>query len=452
MREKILVVEDEVAAARVITLNLEREGFDVRSVSTAAEALRAIPGFHPDVVLTDYRMPGMNGLELMVESRREWSRIPVILMTGQGDERLAVRCMNEGAFTYLTKPLDYDELALMCRRAAEMHQLRCQLDRADRLELGHGLVGDAPSIRQLRRLITEVASTDVTILVRGETGTGKEVVARAIHAASERSKGPFVAINCSAIPESLLEAELFGHERGAFTGADRKRAGRFQAAAGGTLMLDEIGDLPAALQPKLLRVLEERAVTPLGTDQSQPVDFRLVTATHQPLEELVERGDFRQDLFYRLNVVPLMIPPLRERREDIPRLASRFAGRIATKHGKSIRHMTPELLEWLKSQPWEGNVRELENVIERLVIFCSNGVLHLPEEGIESAILPPYREEKERVLDQFERHYLSTALKLSKGRLSEVTDRTGLSTRQLYNLMKKHGLAKEDFFISLPEG
>ncbi len=448
MSAKILIVEDETAAARVIGLNLEREGFTIRSVVTAAEGLRLIPGFHPDVILTDYQMPGMNGLELMNESRREWPLIPVILMTGQGDERLAVQCMNEGAFTYLAKPLDYNELALMCHRAAEMHQLRCRLDLADNLELGHGLVGEAPAIRQLRKLITEVASTDVTILVRGETGTGKEVVARAIHAASERSKGPFVAINCSAIPETLLEAELFGHERGAFTGAERKRAGRFQAASGGTLMLDEIGDFPITLQPKLLRVLEERMVTPLGADRPLPVDFRLVTATHQPLEELVEQGGFRQDLFYRLNVVPLVIPPLRERREDIPRLASRFAGRIATKHGKSICLLTPELLEWLKSQPWEGNVRELENVIERLVIFCADGVLHLPEEGIESAILPPYGEEKDRVVGQFERQYLSTALKLSKGRLSEVTDRTGLSTRQLYNLMKKHGLEKENFFLA----
>jgi DNA-binding NtrC family response regulator len=447
MQAKVLIVEDETAAARVIGLNLEREGFTVRSVGSAAEALRMVTGFHPDVVVTDYSMPGMTGLEMMAECRREWPRIPVILMTGQGDERLAVRCMNEGAFTYLVKPLDYDELALMCRRAAEMHQLRCRLDRADTLELGHGLLGDAQAIRQLRTLITEVAATDVTILVRGETGTGKEVVARAIHAASERKLGPFVAINCSAIPENLLEAELFGHERGAFTGADRRRAGRFQAASGGTLLLDEIGDLPAALQPKLLRVLEERAVTPLGADRSVPVDFRLVTATHQPLEELVEQGRFRQDLFYRLNVVPLVIPPLRERRDDIPCLASSFAGRIATKHGKSILRLTPELIEWLKSQEWEGNVRELENVIERLVIFCTDGVLHLPEEGIESAILPPYREEKDRVVGQFERHYLVTALKLSKGRLSEVTKRTGLSTRQLYNLMKKHDLAKEDFFL-----
>ncbi len=446
MMRKVLVVEDEAAAARVIALNLEREGFLVHTAPNAAEAFRMLPEVHPDVVLTDFRMPGMTGLEFLVECRKEWSRIPVILMTGQGDERLAVRCMNEGAFTYLAKPLDYDELALVCSRAAEMHRLRCRLLNVEGLDLGHGLLGETPAIRQLRQLITEVAPTDVTVLVRGETGTGKEVVARAIHAASGRSGGPFVAINCSAIPENLLEAELFGHDKGAFTGADRKRTGRFQSAGGGTVMLDEIGDLPSALQPKLLRVLEERTVTPLGSDRALPVDFRLIAATHQPLEDLVEQGRFRQDLFYRLNVVPLVIPPLRERKDDIPLLASRFAGRIASRHGKSIRHMTPELLEWLKNQEWEGNVRELENVIERLVIFCTDGVLKLPESGIERAILPPYHEEKERVLSEFEHTYLTTALKLARGRLSDVTARTGLSTRQLYNLMKKHGLAKEDFF------
>ncbi|MCD4750521.1 MAG: sigma-54 dependent transcriptional regulator [Thermoanaerobaculales bacterium] len=448
MTFRALVVEDDQAASRVIALNLVREGFEVRSVENAAEALRFLPEAHPDVVLTDYLMPDMNGLELLSKIRREWPQLPVIMMTGQGDERLAVQAMKEGAFTYLSKPLDYDELALMCRRAAEMHSLRCQLERADVLELGHGLVGEAPAIRQLRRLIADVAPTPVTVLIRGETGTGKEVVARAIHAASGRASETFVAINCSAIPESLLEAELFGHERGAFTGANRRRVGRFLTAAGGTLFLDEVGDLPASLQPKLLRVLEERAVTPLGSDKPIPVDVRLVTATHQPLEQLVENGRFRQDLFYRLNVVPLHIPPLRERREDIARLASRFAGRIATRHGKSIRDLAPELVEWLKIQEWEGNVRELENIIERLVIFSTDGVLRLPDDGIESAILPPYRQEKERILDSFEMEYLKTALRLARGRLADASERTGLSARQLYNLMKKHGLDKEEFFLS----
>jgi len=448
MMPLVLLVEDDVAALRVITLNLEREGFEVRAFENPADALRDLVEAQPDVVVTDYRMPGMNGLEVLAEVRREWPRIPVILMTGQGDERLAVQCMREGAFTYLAKPLDYDELALMCRRAAEMHSLRCRLEAGSALELGNGLLGEAPAIRQLRRLIGEVAPTDVTVLVRGETGSGKEVVARAIHAASRRASGPFVAVNCSAIPETLLEAELFGHERGAFTGAERKRAGRFQTASGGTLFLDEIGDMPIALQPKLLRVLEERAVTPLGSDRPQPVDVRLVAATHQALERMVDAGAFRQDLYYRLNVVPLNIPPLRERREDIPRLASSFAGRLATRHGKSIRDLAPELVEWLKAQEWAGNVRELENILERLVIFCTDGVLRLPEEGIESAILPPYNQEKRRVLDEFESAYLVTALRLSRGRLKEACQRTGLSARQLYNLLRKHGLRREDFFAT----
>ena len=333
----------------------------------------------------------------------------------------------------------------MCRRAAEVYRLRRRLDDDGDLQLGQGLIGESPAIRRLRRLIAEVASTDVTVLVRGETGTGKEVVARALHASSTRAHRPFVPVNCSAIPDTLLEAELFGHERGAFTGADRRRPGRFQTADGGTLFLDEIGDLPAAVQPKLLRVLEEHAVTPLGSDRPIEVDVRLVAATHQPLEDLVEEGRFRQDLFYRLNVVPLLIPPLRDRIEDIPRLASSFAGRIASKHGKEIRDLDPALVEWLKAQPWEGNVRELENLMERLVIFCTDGVLRLPPDGIEAAILPPYRQEKQRVLDDFERSYLTTALRLARGRLTDVAERTGLSSRQLYNLMKKHALQREDF-------
>jgi len=442
----VLIVDDDEAAARMIALNLRREGFRAEIEHSASDAVRRVEELHPDVLLTDYLMPGTNGLELMAAMRSLRPHTPAIVMTAHGDERLAVESMRAGAFTYLSKPLDYDELVLVCRRAAEMHRLRCRLDEAGRLQLGHGLVGDSPAITRLRRLIAEVAPTDVTVLVRGETGTGKEVVARAIHAASARSRGLFVAVNCSAIPETLLEAELFGHERGAFTGAERRRAGRFQTASGGTLFLDEIGDLPVSLQPKLLRVLEERAVTPLGSDRSVEVDVRLVAATNQPLEELVERGDFRQDLFYRLNVVPLIIPPLRERADDIPQLASRFAGRLATRYGKTVNDLDPALVNWLKVQEWEGNVRELENVMERLVIFAPDGVLRIPDEGMDSAILPPYKGEKERVLDDFERSYLETALRMCRGRLTEVCQRTGLSSRQLYNLMRKHGLSKEDFF------
>jgi len=444
----VLVVDDDEAAAHVIALNLRREGFRAEIEHSAANAMCRVEELHPDVLLTDYLMPGADGLKLMAAMRKVRPHTPAIVMTAHGDERLAVESMRAGAFTYLSKPLDYDELVHVCRRAAEMHRLRCRFEDAGRLQLGHGLVGDSPAIKRLRHLISEVAPTDVTVLIRGETGTGKEVVARAIHGASTRSNGSFVAVNCSAIPETLLEAELFGHERGAFTGAERRRAGRFQTAAEGTLFLDEIGDLPVSLQPKLLRVLEERAVTPLGSDRSLPVDVRLVAATNQPLEKLVERGDFRQDLFYRLNVVPLSIPPLRERADDIPKLASRFAGRLATRYGKAVNDLDPALVDWLKAQEWEGNVRELENVMERLVIFALDGVLRIPDDGMEAAILPPYKREKERVLEEFERSYLQTALRLSRGRLREACHRTGLSPRQLYNLMRKHGLSKEDFFTS----
>jgi DNA-binding NtrC family response regulator len=443
-RPRVLVVEDEAAAAKVIALNLTREGFEVQIVHDAAEALAT--DVDPDVILTDYRMPGTSGLELVHELARTGSRTPVIMMTAHGDERLAVEAMRSGTFCYLAKPLDYDELSLVCQRAAEVSRLRRELEGARAVELGERLLGTSPSVRRLRRLIAEVAPTEVTVLVRGETGTGKELVARAIHRASPRATKPFLAVNCSAFPETLLEAELFGHERGAFTGADRKREGRFRTAAGGTLFLDEIGDLPATLQPKLLRVLEEGAITPLGSDRAVELDVRLVAATNRPLEEMVEAKSFRQDLFYRLNVVPLVLPPLRERLEDIEELTSAFVARFADRHGKPIEAIDPALMEWLRAHEWPGNVRELENLVERLVIFAEDGVLRLPADGVEAAILPRYHEEKQRVVDEFECGYLRVALELSRGRLSEVCERTGLSNRQLYNLMRKHGLAKEDFF------
>ncbi len=448
-RPSILIVEDEIAAARVIALNLEREGFDVHVVHDAAEALTN-PGAS-DVILTDYRMPGMSGLELVHELAKAGARTPVIMMTAHGDERLAVEAMRSGTFCYLAKPLDYDELNLVCQRAAEVSRLRRELETARTVELGERLLGTSPSIRRLRHLISEVAPTDVTVLVRGETGTGKELVARAIHRASLRSSAPFVAVNCSAFPETLLEAELFGHERGAFTGAERKREGRFRSASGGTLFLDEIGDLPATLQPKLLRVLEDGTITPLGSDRAVELDVRLVAATNRPLEEMVEAQRFRQDLFYRLNVVPLELPPLRDRLDDIEVLTSAFVARFANRHNKLIEEIDPALMEWLRSHDWPGNVRELENLAERLVIFAEDGVLRLPLNGVEAVMLPRFHVEKQRVVDEFERGYLRMALEISRGRLTEVCDRTGLSNRQLYNLMRKHGLEKEDFFGSSGE-
>ena len=438
---RILLVEDEPAAARVATIALQRETFEVIAVGDAPSALARLHELEPDVVVCDYLLPGLSGLELLRHLQRRAPDLPVVFITGHGDERLAVEAMKLGAFTYLPKPLDYDELAQVLRRAVETSRLRQEFRGSQVAACTDGMVGESDVMRELKGLIADVAPTDVTVLVLGETGTGKELVARAIHAGSPRAKRRLVAVNCAAIPETLLEAELFGWVKGAFTGAEGRREGKFAVADRGTLFLDEIGDLPPGLQAKLLRVLEERAVTPLGCDESRSVDVRLVAATHRDLKAEVDAGRFRADLFYRLNVVPLPIPPLRERRGDIPLLVRHLLRALAARHGKAIRSVDPALLAWLTEQAWPGNVRELENVLERMVVLCRDGLLRAP--APEGEPLPPFRYEKQRLIDEFEREYLVSALARGSHRLSDIAEQTGISPRQLYNLLHKHGLVDE---------
>jgi DNA-binding NtrC family response regulator len=435
---RILLVEDEPAAVRVATIALQRESFGVTAVGDAPSALARLHELRPDVVVCDYLLPGLSGLELLRHLQRRAPDLPVVFITGHGDERLAVEAMKLGAFTYLPKPLDYDELAQILRRAVETSRLRREFRGSQVAACADGMVGESEAIQELKGLITDVAPTDVTVLVLGETGTGKELVARAIHAGSPRAKRRLVAVNCAAIPETLLEAELFGWVKGAFTGAEGRREGKFAVADRGTLFLDEIGDLPLSLQAKLLRVLEERAITPLGSDESRAVDVRLVAATHRDLKAEVDAGRFRADLFYRLNVVPLRIPPLRERRGDIPLLVRHLLRALATRHGKVVRSVDPTFLAWLTDQPWPGNVRELENALERTLVRCRDGVLRAPAPT--GALLPPFRHEKQRLIDEFEREYLTCALARCSHRLSDIAERTGISPRQLYNLLHKHGL------------
>ncbi len=442
---KVLLVEDEPAAVKVTAKALERSGFTVRGVSDGAAALACLQDFRPDVVLVDHLLPGgLSGMELLRYLQRRSPDLPVILVTGHGDERLAVQAMKLGAFTYLPKPLDFEELVLVLRRAVELHDLRRQARQGRLAGVSAELVGDSPAMERIRELIADVAPTSATVLLQGETGCGKELVARAIHAASPRAKGPFVAVNCAAIPETLLESELFGFVRGAFTGAEARRDGKFVAADGGTLFLDEIGDLPLGLQPKLLRAIEERTVTPLGADVSRPIDVRLVAASHRDLRAEMEAGRFRADLFFRLHVVPIVIPPLRERRQDIVALVYHLLPRLAARHGRSIRDLPAEVMEWLQAQPWPGNVRELENTLERLVVLSREGVVRLPNEGVVGSSLAPFYAEKRRLLEAFERDYLSRALAVGGGHLGAVSRLTGISPRQLYNLLRKHGLGGDE--------
>ena len=394
--------------------------------------------------MADHLLPGgLSGLDLVRYLQRRAPDLPIIEVTAHGDERLAVAALKLGAFSYLPKPLDFEELELVVRRAVELHELRRQARVARLAGSAVQLIGESPAMTRIRELIADVAPTTATVLLHGETGCGKELVARAIHAASPRAKRPFVAVNCAAIPETLLEAELFGYVRGAFTGAEARRDGKFVAADGGTLFLDELADLPLGLQPKLMRVLEERAVTPLGSDTPRPVDVRLVAATHDDLKAAMAAGRFRADLFFRLFVVPITIPPLRERREDIAALVHHFLPRLAARHGRSIREVPEEIVERFVAQPWPGNVRELENTLERLVVLSVDGVLRWPAEGLASGGLEPFQVEKRRLLEVFERDYLRRALALCGGHLGGVSRLTGISPRQLYNLLRKHGLAGE---------
>ncbi len=442
---RVLLVEDEPAAVKVTARALERKGFALRGVGEGAAALACLEEFRPDVVLVDHLLPGgLSGMELLRYLQRRTPDLPVILVTGHGDERLAVQAMKLGAFTYLPKPLDFEELELVLRRAVELHDLRREARRARLAGGAAQLIGDSPAMERIRELIADVAPTAATVLLQGETGCGKELVARAIHAASPRAKGPFVAVNCAAIPETLLEAELFGYVRGAFTGAEGRRDGKFVTADGGTLFLDEIGDLPLGLQPKLLRVLEERAVTPLGSDAPRPIDLRLLAATHHNLKAEMEAGRFRADLFFRLHVVPITIPPLRERRQDVAALVRHLLPRLAIRHGRPIRELPAEVMEWLSAQPWPGNVRELENTLERLVVLSRDGVVRLPREGVAAGAMAPFHAEKRRLLEAFERDYLSRALALCDGHLGAASRLTGISPRQLYNLLRKYGMGGDD--------
>jgi DNA-binding NtrC family response regulator len=450
-RPTALVVEDEQAAARVLTVALERDGFQVETVGEASQALSRLASVNPDVVLADHLLPGLSGLDLLRYLLRRAPDLPVVLMTAHGDERLAVEAMKLGAFSYLPKPLRFEEVTLVLRRAVELRRLRREVREARIAGSAGELIGTSAAITTVRELIADVAPTQAAVLILGETGTGKELVARAIHGASGRASGPFVAINCAAIPEALLEAELFGHVRGAFTGAVRDREGKIATADRGTLFLDEIGELPPSLQPKLLRVLEEQSVTPVGANRAQRVSFRLITATHRRLEDDVQSGRFREDLYYRLNVVPLELPPLRARRSDIPLLVRHLLPRIAERHGRAVSDVDPALLEWLELRPWRGNVRELENTLERLVVTSRDQRLRLPSDGVHPSHIVPFHEEKRQAIDVFEREYLMAALQACRSHLGETARRTGISPRQLYTLLHKHGLTRDVVTDGEPE-
>ena len=376
MSESILIVDDEEAILNSLRPVLEDEGYEVTVSKSGGEALKTMAADPPDLLLLDIWMPGMDGLETLKRAREQSPRLQVMMMSGHGSIETAVKAIKLGAYDYIEKPLSLENVTLRVRHALDQHRLEEEnLTLRAKVERRFELVGASPTMQRLRQLIATAGPTNGRVLISGENGTGKELVARAIHTQSPRRDKPFVAVNCAAIPENLIESELLGHERGAFTGATVQKRGQFEQADGGTLFLDEIGDMSLNTQAKVLRVLQEQQFTRVGGIKVIKVDVRVIAASNKNLAQEIEKGHFRDDLFYRLNVLPMEVPPLRERREDIPLLVRHFLQTHAEEQGLKVKDITPDALDVLKQYDWPGNIRELRNLIERLMIMVSGSVI-----------------------------------------------------------------------------
>jgi two-component system NtrC family response regulator len=445
---RILVVDDEPAQRELVAGFLRKQGFEVALAGDGKDAVARFKAEPFDLVLTDQRMPGLSGVELIAALRTVTPEAAVIVMTAYGTIETAVAAIKAGAADYLTKPLNLDELLHRIRTArerqrlvAENRELRLALSERHRVE---GIIGESGRMQEVLSLVHRVAASDATVLIQGESGTGKELIAKAIHHASLRSAGPLVKVNCAALPEGLLESELFGHEKGAFTGAVGARQGRFELAHGGTLFLDEIGDLPLHLQVKLLRVLQEHEFERVGSSRPIPVDVRLIAATHRDLAALVRAGRFRDDLYYRINVVTIVVPPLRERREDIPPLIDHFVRTFAEANRKPITGLTRAARELLLRYDYPGNVRELENLIERAVVLTRDDVIgaaDLPLTLEDSAAELAEPAALTAATEALERRMIRAALAQCDGVQTRAAEALGISERVLRYKLKKYGLA-----------
>ena len=475
---RLLIVDDEEASRYGMRRALTTFGYNVSEADSAEAARILVRQQEPDLMLLDVNLPGMSGLDFLKELQEangssnenasgdgNASGPLVIIITAHGSERMAVEAVKTGAYDYLSKPFELDELLLVVKNAAETIALRREnvsLRRRIEAEASQrgALIGDSASMQRVRAMIDKVAETDATVLVRGESGTGKELVAREVHERnSVRSRGPFVAVNCAALPSELIESELFGHEKGAFTGAAGQRKGKFEQANGGTLFLDEIGDMSSNVQAKLLRALEERRIERLGGNESIPVDVRIVSATHRPLEQEIAAGNFRADLFYRLRVVTIDIPPLRERREDIPQLAETFTHAAAERYNLPLRQVGQSALRKLVDYDWPGNVRELKNTIDRAAIMAEGEELRsedLPEEimpGIQKAknkeeqasgdgLSVPFTADFREDRREFERRYISRCLEHTQGNVTKAAEILGMHRQSLQHKLRQLGLGR----------
>ncbi len=448
--EKILVVDDEQSMAQFLAIVLRKEGYQVSTVQNGRDALEKVKGENLDVVITDIRMPGMDGIQLLQGIKKHDPGLPVVIMTAYASQQSAIDAVNLGAFQYLIKNAKNDEIKLVVRNAIEMRKVRVENQYLKReLRRGHdekSIIGSSEEMLRVFKMVEKVADSEATIMIQGESGTGKELIAREIHYRSRRATGPFVSINCGAIPRDLLESNLFGHVKGSFTGAVRDSQGLLQVAEGGTFFLDEVGETPLATQVKLLRALQEREIIPVGGTQPVKIDCRLVAATNADLEREVAEGRFRADLFYRLNVIPIKLPPLRQRRDDIPLMVDHFLKRHSA-NGNTLKTVSKEALELLMKYDWPGNVRELENVLERATILDEGGTIG--PEGLPDVIRFGESHRGSLVIDsptmtleELEKEYILKVLNYTRWQKKKASEVLGINASTLYRKLIAYGVEK----------
>jgi two-component system response regulator HydG len=450
---RVLVVDDDEPHAEAVAESLERVGYECVVATRGRDALRLIEEQSFDIVLTDLVMDDVGGMEVLAKAKRELPDAEVVILTAHNAIKYAVTAMQAGATTYLTKPLDINELRTVADKVSQSQRLarsNIELQKQLNERFGfEGVIGNSPAMHAVVARLRQIAPTSATVLITGESGTGKELVAKALHNNSPRRYKPFVALNCAALSDNILESELFGHVKGAFTGADRERKGWFEHANGGTLFLDEVGDIPMSTQVKLLRALESGEIVRVGTNEPVKVNVRLISATNRDLSESINSNTFRQDLFHRLKVVSVKLPPLRQRREDIPLLIDFFLKDFSASHGKSVTSITPAARKALMAHPWPGNVRELKNTIESMVVIDSDGVLDVDDltEDIQAAstpILDPGAKGGQSLvghsLEEIEKYYIAETLKLTQGNREEAARLLGIGERTLYRKLKEYGI------------
>jgi DNA-binding NtrC family response regulator len=462
MKEIILVVDDAPDMLQLLKRSLEPAlNCEVKTAHSGEEALRLLEQEPADLALIDMKMPGMDGMELLFQLRRKHPWLTVVMMTAHGCIELAVEAIKSGAYDFITKPFDHDALVLNLGKALERSRLlreNLKLQRHVQLhEAFQNLVGRSAKMQRVYEAIQMVAKTDLTVLVTGESGTGKDLVSRAIHALSDRRDRAFVAVNCPTVPENILESELFGYRKGAFTHATQNKIGLFQEAHRGTIFLDEIGDISTTIQTKLLRVLQQKEIKPLGDTKSVHVDVRVIASTNRDLPAKIKTGEFREDLYYRLNVLPIVLPPLRERREDIPHLVNHLLEKHCEELKRPRKRVSAELMHYFLQAPWEGNVRELENIIIRGILFAPGDEIRPDDIGVPDLLKEKkclvensvknlnYRNAKEELLQRFHARYIGNLLSHTEGNVSQAARICGLERQALQQLMRKYGIRSEDF-------